>query len=323
VVLRDSGRDETVGGGRVLDPFPPAGVHGTTGRVRRAEELEAREAGGRSGLLQRVLAERGVAPLAELPGLIGTGPAGLAGPLREATGSGRAVRSRTLAWSAPAWSSARAAVLEAVEAHHRAEPLAPGLPTQTARQAALAGQPGGAPGPPRAAGDAGRGARPDGWPAAAGAEVVEALLADGTVVADGPAVRLPDHGVQLDPAQQAVRARVEQTVDAGAITVLGDAALGELGADRRMTAVLVRLGVLVAIAPGTYVGRTALERAVRDLRRAFAADRTFAATEAKEVLGTTRKTAIPLLEHLDRSGVTVRLGDLRRLTPVPGADAPP
>jgi len=153
--------------------------------------------------------------------------------------------------------------------------------------------------------------------------VVEALLADGTLVADGPAVRLPAHGVRLDPAQQAVRALVEQAVDAGAITVLGDAALGELGADRRMTAVLVRLGVLVAIAPGTYVGRTALERAVRDLRHAFAADQPFAATEAKEVLGTTRRTAIPLLEHLDRSGVTVRLGDLRRLAPVPGADAPP
>jgi selenocysteine-specific elongation factor len=323
VVLRDSGRDETVGGGRVLDPFPLAGVHGTAGRVRRAEELEAREAGGRAGLLQRVLAERGVAPLAELPGLIGTGPAGLAGRLRDATGSGRAVGSRTLAWSTPAWSSARAAVLEAVAGHHRAEPLAPGLPTQAARQAALAGRPGGAPGPPRAAGDAGRGARPGGWPAAAGTEVVEALLADGTLVADGPAVRLPNHGVQLDPDQQAVRARVERAVDAGAITVLGDAALGELGADRRMTAVLVRLGVLVAIAPGTYVGRAALERAVQDLRRAFAADQPFAATEAKEVLGTTRRTAIPLLEHLDRSGVTVRLGDLRQLAPVPGADAPP
>ncbi|HEY7722420.1 MAG TPA: SelB C-terminal domain-containing protein, partial [Pedococcus sp.] len=40
----------------------------------------------------------------------------------------------------------------------------------------------------------------------------------------------------------------------------------------------------------------------------------FAATEAREALGTTRRTAIPLLEHLDRGGVTVRLGDLRRLT---------
>jgi selenocysteine-specific elongation factor len=295
VVLRDSGRDETVGGGRVLDPFPLGPVRGTAGRVRRIEELEAREAAAasRAGLLERVLAERGAVPLAELPVLAGAGPAALAAPLAAATEAGRAVRSRTLAWTEAAFQEARAAVLEAVARHHRAEPLAPGLPAQAARAAAPA-----------------HGRRS---PAAAGAEVLEALLADGSLVADGPAVRLPGHGVRLDPAQQAVRDRVEGVLEAGGVEVLSEAALAGLGADRRMTAVLVRLDLLVAIAPGLYLGRSTLERAVQELRRAFANGRPFAATEAKEALGTTRKTAIPLLEHLDRSGVTLRQGDLRRL----------
>jgi selenocysteine-specific elongation factor len=296
VVLRDSGRDETVGGGRVLDPFPHGTVHGTAGRVRRVEELEAREAAGRGGLLERVLAEREVVPLAELPVLVGVGPDELAAALAAATGAGRAVRSRTLAWTAGAFQNAKAAVVDAVERHHRAEPLAAGLPAQAARAAAL--HPGG---------------RPPLLPAAAGAEVVEALVADGRLVADGPVLRLPGHGVRLDPAQQAVRDRVEGAVAAGGVEVLTQGALAELGADRRMTSVLVRLGVLVAIEPGLYLGRSALERAVEELRRAFPGGRRFAATEAKEALGTTRRTAIPLLEHLDRSGVTVRLGDLRRL----------
>jgi selenocysteine-specific elongation factor len=296
VVLRDSGRDETVGGGRVLDPFPHAPVRGTAGRVRRVEELEAREAAGRSGLLERVLAEREVVPLAELPLLVGVGPGGLAAPLAAATEAGRAVRSRTLAWTAGAFQNAKAAVVDAVEQHHRSEPLAPGLPAQAARAAAL--HPGG---------------RPRLATAAAGAEVVEALVGDGRLVADGPVVRLPGHGVRLDPAQQAVRDRVEGALAAGGVEVLTDAALAELGADRRMTAVLVRLGVLVAIAPGLYLGRSTLDRAVEELRRAFPGGRQFAATEAKEALGTTRRSAIPLLEHLDRSGVTVRVGDLRRL----------
>jgi selenocysteine-specific elongation factor len=119
--------------------------------------------------------------------------------------------------------------------------------------------------------------------------------------------------VVLDPAQQALQARVEQALEAGGVNLLGDAALADLGADRRMTAVLVRLGVLVAITPGSYLGRSTLETAVETLRRAFPDGRPFAATEAKEALRTTRRTAIPLLEHLDRTGVTVRLGDLRRL----------
>jgi selenocysteine-specific elongation factor len=314
VVVRDSGRDETVGGGRVLDPFPLGQVHGTAARVRRTEELEAREAavseaatreapgreapgrrgtaredGGRTalervGLLERVLAERGPTPLGDLPRLVGAGPATVDRMLAAAVEARQAVRSRSLAWSEAGWRAAETAVLEAVARHHRDEPLAPGLPAQTARQVVEGG-----------------------------AEVVEALLADGRLVLDGPAVRLRGHGVRLDPRQQAVRTRVETALAEGGTAVLGEADLARLGADRRLIAALVRQGVLVAVAPGLYLGGTVLEQAVATLRRTFPEGRTFTAAEAKEALGTTRKTAIPLLEHLDRRGVTLRFGDKRRL----------
>jgi selenocysteine-specific elongation factor len=305
LVLRDSGRDETVGGGVVLDPFPPAPVRGTSARVRRTEELEAREAAGRDGLLERVLAERAVVPLSNLPRLAAIAPDRLPAALAGASG-GAVVRSRTLAWTREAWEAAGAAVLEAVEGQHRDDPSAPGLPAQAARAAASR------PADP---------ARPR-WPAPAGTEVVEALLADGRLVADGPTLRRPGHGVRLDPAQRALRARVEAAVAEAGVGLLGDAALAELGADRKATALLVRLGVLVAVAPGGYLGRSTLEAAVATLRRSFPEGRPFAATEAKEALGTTRRTAIPLLEHLDRTGVTVRQGDLRRLA-APGHDPGP
>jgi selenocysteine-specific elongation factor len=301
VVLRDSGRDETVGGGRVLDPFPPAAVRGTAARVRRTEELEAREAAGRGGLAERVLAERGVVALADLPRLAGLAPERPLGALAAAPidrGTTPAVprtppvvRSRTLAWTNEAWEAAAAAVLDAVEAHHRADPSSSGLPAQAARAAVHA--------------PAGSGA--------AGAEVVEALVAEGGLVADGPVLRRPGHGVRLDPAQRALRARVEAALEEAGVGLLSEAALAELGADRKATALLVRLGVLVAIAPGGWLGRPALEGAVATLRRSFPAGRPFSAGEAREALGTTRRTAIPLLEHLDRTGVTVRQGDLRRL----------
>jgi selenocysteine-specific elongation factor len=152
--------------------------------------------------------------------------------------------------------------------------------------------------------------------------VVEALVAAGRLVADGPVVRLPGHAERLGPAQLALRERVERAVDEAGVGLLGDAALAELGADRKATALLVRMGVLVAVGPGGYLGRSALEGAVETLRRSFPGGRPFAATEAKEALGTTRRTAIPLLEHLDRTGVTVRHGDLRRLTQHTGGSSP-
>jgi selenocysteine-specific elongation factor len=288
VVLRDVGRDETVGGGLVLDPFPPAVVRGIAARVRRTEELEAREATGRAGLLERVLAERGVVPLADLPRLAAIAPDDLAAAL---AGPGPARVSRTLAWTGEAWEAAAVLALAAVERQHRADPSAPGLPAQAVRAAA----------------------RAPGWPAAAGTEAVEALVADGRLVAEGPTLRTPGHGVRLDPAQQALRARVEAALAEAGVGLLGEAALAELGADRKATALLVRLGLLVPIAPGGYLGRSTLEGAVATLRRSFPGGRRFAATEAREALGTTRRTLIPLLEHLDRTGVTVRQGDLRRL----------
>jgi selenocysteine-specific elongation factor len=38
----------------------------------------------------------------------------------------------------------------------------------------------------------------------------------------------------------------------------------------------------------------------------------FTTAEARQALGTTRRVAIPLLEYLDRAGVTQRLPDDRR-----------
>jgi selenocysteine-specific elongation factor len=288
VVLRDSGRDETVGGGRVLDPFPRGEVHGTAARVRRTEELEAREAAlardDRMGLLECVLAERGAVPVAELPRQVGAGPPLVERMLAAAAEAGRVLHSRSLAWSPKAWNAARGAVLGAVEHHHREEPLSPGLPAQAARQVV-----------------------------AGALEMVEALLAAGELILDGPAVRLPSHGVRLDPRQEATRRRVEAALAERGVAVWSEADLADLGADRPLLAVLSRQGTLAPVAPGLYLGSRVLDEAVETLRHAFP-DGEFTASEARATLGTTRKTVIPLLEHLDRVGITLRAGDRRRLS---------
>jgi selenocysteine-specific elongation factor len=57
----------------------------------------------------------------------------------------------------------------------------------------------------------------------------------------------------------------------------------------------------------------ALGDAGRDLRKAFPFPAQFRTGEAREVLKTTRKYIVPVLEHLDAQGITVRNGDLRHL----------
>jgi selenocysteine-specific elongation factor len=305
VVLRDSGHDETVGGGPIIDPFPAGRVRGTNAKVRRVEQLEAREATGRRGLLQQVLAERGLVALDDLPWLAAATAPALRAELDRLVGEGQAIRTRSTAWSPAAFSSARQAVLDAVAQHHRTEPLAAGAPAQLARQAvmrsaALAGGPALQPGMPTAAGSA-------------GAEIVEALVADGLLVAQGPAVRLPSHGIQLSRKQQAARRAVERAIADAGVSALNEADLAALGADRHLAAALSRLGVLVQLVPGLWLGAVRLDAATETLRGAFPAGREFSASDARKALDTTRKTVIPLLEYLDRTGVTLRTGDTRRL----------
>ncbi|MEV0203462.1 SelB C-terminal domain-containing protein, partial [Nonomuraea sp. NPDC050691] len=51
------------------------------------------------------------------------------------------------------------------------------------------------------------------------------------------------------------------------------------------------------------------QRAAELLRRL---PQPFTVSQARQALGTSRRVAVPLLEHLDRAGLTERLDDARR-----------
>jgi selenocysteine-specific elongation factor len=74
---------------------------------------------------------------------------------------------------------------------------------------------------------------------------------------------------------------------------------------------LVKQGVLVRLAEGIYVHRDALA-AARERIKARSGD-TIDVAQFKEYFGLSRKIAIPLLEWMDREGVTKRVGDSRRV----------
>jgi selenocysteine-specific elongation factor len=71
----------------------------------------------------------------------------------------------------------------------------------------------------------------------------------------------------------------------------------------------VRSGALVRISPELVLTRELVEHAGTIVREAGAGGITVSALRAR--LGTSRKYAVPLVEHLDRTGVTRRSGDLR------------
>ena len=85
--------------------------------------------------------------------------------------------------------------------------------------------------------------------------------------------------------------------------------LAELGLDARAVAALHRSGHLLRVADGVVLLPGADDDAVSVLG---ALPQPFTTSEARQALGTSRRVALPLLAHLDRTGRTLRLPDDRR-----------
>ena len=109
----------------------------------------------------------------------------------------------------------------------------------------------------------------------------------------------------LGAAQAAPPAVSELAAQAGVDTSVAHRALGALEKAGRIR----RVSGELAFDAGAY---EALEQAAVALLRAQGGA---TAAELRDAMGTTRKYAIPLLEHFDAQGVTRRDGDLRMLGP--------
>ncbi|HEX2312172.1 MAG TPA: SelB C-terminal domain-containing protein, partial [Thermomonospora sp.] len=79
-------------------------------------------------------------------------------------------------------------------------------------------------------------------------------------------------------------------------------------------AAAVASGAVLRLADGVVLPAGADDHAARVLA---GLPQPFTAAQAKQALGTSRRVAIPLLEHLDRRGVTERSGDHRRVVKPP------
>ncbi|MCS7284431.1 MAG: SelB C-terminal domain-containing protein, partial [Hydrogenobacter thermophilus] len=73
--------------------------------------------------------------------------------------------------------------------------------------------------------------------------------------------------------------------------------------------IAIKKGYIHSLGEFLYIGDTLFKELVEKLRQI---GETFSVQQAKERLGLTRKYLIPLLEYMDRKGLTVREGNVRR-----------
>lgn len=153
------------------------------------------------------------------------------------------------------------------------------------------------------------------------AEIFRAALEDaiaaGKLTLAGDLVKRAGRSIQLDPGEARARDQIEREFARGGLAAPGiEAVLAALPVGmaeaQKLLQLLLRERVLLKISNDVVLHREAVDR-LRGLLAEYKRTRgeRLAVTEFKELAGITRKYAIPLLEYLDRTGVTRRVGDYR------------
>ena len=148
--------------------------------------------------------------------------------------------------------------------------------------------------------------------------VAERLVEEEVVVRQESLLRLPYHTVSLNQEEQDIAARLERLLQEGGLTPPDMKGLEEeLQLPRKrlndFLAVLESQKAIVKVTPDFYLGAPILDTAQATLIGYLTANGEISAAIFRDRLGISRKTAIPLLEYFDRSGLTVRVGDVRKL----------
>ncbi len=145
-------------------------------------------------------------------------------------------------------------------------------------------------------------------------EAFDALLARIEDVAEeGAGVRLASHRVGLTPQQQATRDRLVEAISSRGFQ---PPLAAELKAEPTLLRALTDAGELVKI-EGFYLTAEQAALARQLVRQRIEQEGPVTVAQIRDLLGTTRKYAVPLCEWLDATGATRRRGDVRALGPNP------
>ena len=180
-------------------------------------------------------------------------------------------------------------VLSVLGGYHEAQPLRRGMPKEELRSRL-------------------------GVPAELFAELLTMLAADQAVVDQGGEVAAANHHPALTSEQEtAISAFVAELEG----QPFNPPPLPDLVRRYRLTPALLQYlvvdGRVVRVNDDTAFARSAYDDAVRRLRRHLIEHRTLTVAAARDVLGSSRRYVLPLLEWLDAQKVTRRVGDDRIL----------
>ena len=287
---------ETIGGGVVLDDLPRRHKRGDQAVL---EALAIRESGSGDDQLVQLVAEHGhsLPTLEKLAAPQNLDREELGRSLEELTSAGKVLQplpGRYLAASVfdAIWDSCRGLL----EQYHRQNPLHAGMKVAELRQKLLKNT-------DQAVADA----------------ILAALAREGKIKAVADRYALADFAVHLTKRQNAIREKLLQTYRKAGLEVPGlDEVIAsfppaEQGDCRQVVESLVSGGGLVMLTPQLCLHSQVYAQVCDKTRDFMAEHQELTLAEFRDLLGTSRKYALAVLEYYDKNKILKKDGDVRRL----------
>jgi selenocysteine-specific elongation factor len=285
-VVRDSSEQTTLAGGVVLDPDASRKNIRTPARL---EFLSARAtATGLEAFITSELSYKRAVRMGEL--LVKSHWAGpeIATALGPRVVDGWAVDP---VW----WEALREKAGRQIKAEHTAHPERPGLALNDLR-AAIEGE----------------------LPDASLFEILVSQLCREDFVQIGTAIRSKQHRPALPQALQAAGVRVRAAMSAKPFEPPARKELAPDAASQNVLRFLLQTGEAIELSEDTVILADNYARATEQIKKFLREHGKATASELRQHLQTNRRVIIPLLERLDKQGVTLRQGDARVLKPQRG-----
>jgi selenocysteine-specific elongation factor len=193
------------------------------------------------------------------------------------------------------WQGIKARVLKALKDFHAAHPLVAGMEMEELR-----------------------GKLPYGLPPKIFRVIIDLLVSEKAAAKEGNLLRLPTHQIQLGGAEQSLMEKIKK--------ILGEQPMSppdlkeiekQLGVTRNRLNEVIRLlerdGTVARVATDLYFLSSCVDKVRGVLYRFLTEKGEITAAAFRDLLGSSRKYTIALLEYFDREGMTIRVGDIRRL----------
>ncbi len=282
----------TLGGGEILDSYPPRHKRFAQDVISALDTLEK---GSPDDVVLQAIRQREPCARQEIGGVLPLTPAEVDEILARLLGAEQAIDLGRSLYSAAGWAELTRRVTALLQGFHERYPLRNGQGKEEVRRSL-------------------------GLSSRVFSEVMQRLSADEVIAEEQGALRLFDFQVALNALQEEAAAALLEALEREPMAPPSLSDLrkhldeGEINGEvDDFLNVLAAQGRIVQVGDDLIYSRRAYAQAVALVRELLAGEERVTVAQVRDAFGTSRKYVLPLLERMDKDNVTRRIGDERTL----------